>query len=250
MRKLNYKAAKAILAKLPNPPKNLIEYRALIKSGTLPDTLPLRPQVAYKGKGWVDTKTYFGFKFWSYDVLKKRVNEDAINSIKDYHIWYRQHKFAPSSPNLFYKEWDSWSVFFNNNKKSAGRKGMFSLEQAQRFLQTLENPPTTSTHYCALMRERKLHRRMPSRPHEVYQITWGEFLGTNRVRQSSLMDYQQAKQTLLSMDINIDSHKDYITLYRSRKLPKGMPCDPSQAYKGKGWVDWYEYLNNSRKQNT
>ena len=46
--------------------------------------------------------------------------------------------------------------------------------------------------------------------------------------------------------LRILSMREYVRLFKQKKLPKGLPSDPPRIYKNKGWVGWPEFLGYER----
>ena len=85
---------------------------------------------------------------------------------------------------------------------------------------------------------------IPNNPAAYYKEKgwrgWRDFIGLPEYyTKRKLLSYQAAKRFLKPLEIkNIED-------YQSAKLPDELPRTPDIAYKGKGWVSWYDYLGKA-----
>jgi hypothetical protein len=85
-------------------------------------------------------------------------------------------------------------------------------------------------------------------PYQAYKhrgwISWGDFLGTNRVSDNYVerLSYQEAK--CLLEPLNIQSATEYRKLHDEGKLPNTLPKKANRYYGNRGWVSWCDYLSN------
>ena len=74
----------------------------------IPDTIPLKPERFYKGKGWVNFKDFIGaHQYFGYNQAKKIIKKHNIKSAKEFAENHRNNKFPkqmPYSPSYFYKK--------------------------------------------------------------------------------------------------------------------------------------------------
>jgi hypothetical protein len=88
----------------------------------------------------------------------------------------------------------------------------------------------------------------PRDPRQAYKnrgwISWGDFLGTNRVSDNYVerSSYQEAKSLL--EPLNIRSATEYRKLHDEGKLPNTLPKKANRYYGNRGWVSWGDYLSN------
>lgn len=90
---------------------------------------------------------------------------------------------------------------------------------------------------------------IPSNPDRIYKgkgwVSYGEFLGTGRVRRMNhLLPFEAARElaTELAKKLNISTQKQYSTAKSQGKLPVCLPYLPDQAYAGKGFTNIYDFL--------
>ena len=214
--------------------ENGINSQSAYKSSYHALGLPSAPDVFYKGKGWSDWHSFFGKTKASYPIYEEAqriVKENGITSYDDYKSSYKALGL-PANPSDFYKDrgWIDWYDFLGKSKVSFP-----SYEEAQRIVQ--ENGITSQADYMSSYKELGL----PSEPHEFYKnkgwSDWYDFLGKSKV---SFPTYEEAQRIV--QENGITSQADYMSSYKEL----GLPANPSQTYKNKGWIDWYDYLGKSR----
>lgn len=86
---------------------------------------------------------------------------------------------------------------------------------------------------------------VPSRPHKVYAGcgwgNWGKFLGTGRAKgwkKKDFVSYEECARVVRAAGIKTQRQ------FQSWERPAGIPSQPSQTYKGRGWKNWPEFLAN------
>ena len=166
-------------------------------------------------------------KWPSYEEAQKTAQEANITTQKEYHQKYKELGGLPSHPNITYKEqWISWREFLGTTWPS--------YEEAQKIAQAANI--TTAKEYKQKYKELGL----PSNPHITYKewISWGEFLGTERIYSISWLSYEEAKK--IAQEANITTQKEYLQKYKEL----GLPSSPHITYKE--WISWKEFLGTGR----
>jgi hypothetical protein len=93
---------------------------------------------------------------------------------------------------------------------------------------------------------------LPKSPSNYFKerwISWGDFLGTNRVQDNKIIekyiDYEDSKFYI--KEINIKSKKEW--KMNIDKIPEFIPKRPERFYKNRGWVSWIDFLGKKRVAN-
>ena len=86
---------------------------------------------------------------------------------------------------------------------------------------------------------------MPSHPDLTYKnkgwVNWGEFLGTGRAKTKIFASYEAVKKRVQNAGI-----KSKIEYQEWQKTQEDAPSQPEKIYKGKGWVNWGEFLGKDK----
>ena len=214
--------------------ENGINSQSAYKSSYNALGLPSNPNVCYKGKGWIDWHSFFGkakVSYPAYEEAKRIVQENGITSSDDYKSSYKELGL-PANPSATYKNkgWIDWYSFFGRSKVSYP-----TYEEAQRIVK--ENGITSQTDYRSSYQALGL----PSAPDLFYKnrgwIDWHSFFGKTK---ASYPTYEEAQRIVKKNGVNSK------TAYKSSYKELGLPSNPNQFYRDKGWIDWYVFLGTTK----
>ncbi len=222
--------AKKIVKKL-----KLIEwkdYKKAYENNKLPKGLPFSPKKSYEKLGYKDWDDFVGNIKIPFEEAKKIVKKYKIKSSMQYFKYLRSNKLPKGmsyDPHRTYKEWIDWFDFCGKEKKH-----YVDYEEAKNIARKLKIK--TFEQYRKCIRAGKLEG-LPFSPDQHYRGKgwqyWYVFLGTkpspNKVRVR--YDFDEAK--VIARKLKIKNRNDYVKLYQSSKLPKGMPANPDVHYRRK-----------------
>jgi len=261
MRYLPYEEAKKAIQKMEDPPKTLSEYSEYAKSGLLPSKLPRDPYT-YKGKGFVSIGDYLGTgvvapqnkEYLSYSDAKLLVQ--SLNNPPRTEAEYRQQykdglipKQLPAYPYSAYKNkgWVSMGDFLGTGRIATKNQQFMSYTEAKKAIQTLPNPPTTSSEYVKMYRDGALPERLPSGAPQFYKGIgwkgWGDFLGTGYIatQNRTYLSYDDSKEAIQNMEHPPKKQTEYFQYAKEGKLPNGVPRDPRTVNRS-DWVGYGDFL--------
>jgi superfamily II DNA or RNA helicase len=155
----------------------------------------------------------------------------------------------PTIPPRTYKDkdWDTWGDWLGADSTATRDRRYRTFEEAKIFIHTLGlNTQAEWKQYCQgkMADKGQLPVDIPKKPDHVYKEDWisaKDWLGTQRVFRS----FEKARKFVRSL--NLKNVKQW-ELYCQKKIPdKGVlpidiPPSPSSFYKGKGWVNWGDWL--------
>jgi|694.fasta_scaffold23994_8 hypothetical protein len=130
-------------------------------------------------------------------------------------------------------------------RKSAINRNYLSFEEAKTIIRELKL--TSVIDFNKLKDKRPLG--VPSQPNLIYKkngwISWGDFLGTNRVqsKKATFVSYEECKKWML--DNEIKSAEEW-RIKRINK-PSYIPSHPEKIYKSE-WKGWQELFNPADTQ--
>jgi len=165
----------------------------------------------------------------TYDEAKEIIQKEGIKKKDDYNASYKRLGL-PAAPFTYYKNkgWIDWYDYLGKDKHH-----LPSYEEAQRIVQ--EAGIKGQEEYFAKYKTLGL----PSEPHEYYKdkgwIDWYDLIGRKHPP-----SYEEAQRIV--QEAGIKTQKEYFAKYKAL----GLPSEPQNSYKGKGWIDWYHYLGKSR----
>jgi len=259
--------------------KTVTEYRVWEK----PDGVPSSPNITYKGSGWVCWGDFLGNgsrkrirrvqseEYFPYGEAMRAAREAGIDSFDAYRAWKTRPVGVPSNPNIAYagKGWESWGAFLGTGYRQ-GRPPEDFLPYAEAARLTREAGIASMDAYHAW----KKPGGVPARPERVYArkgwISWtslfrkenpfspivfaprigrrvGKFVEmwhTKDTRRKRFVSYEEAVRLVRAA--GIPSYRAYLKWKRSA----GMPWNPADIYKGKGWISWGVFLGTGRGPRT
>lgn len=192
--------------------------------------LPANPHVLYKGKGWVDWKTFLGKTspyYKTYDEAASAAFKLNISSVPAYKSRRKEDPRLPPHPEILYADrWTNSYDFFGKIKRSTLYPTHLEAKIAAQILgiRRRDDYPV----------EYRKDERLPSNPDKFYKTNgwdnWKTFLGT-----SYYGSYREA--SLAAQLLGVLSAGQYrIDHYKDKKLP---PC-PKNIYRE--WQGWNDFL--------
>ena len=163
----------------------------------------------------------------NFEEAKRIVQEKGLKSQSEYHLLFKELGL-PSNPQRDYKGvgWVDWYDFLGKEAPT-----YLSYEDAKRLVQ--EKGVKSGSEYKLICKEYGL----PVNPETFYAgkgwIDWYVFLGKEAV---SYPSYEEASRIVQENGIKSFSE------YRSHCKELGLTSSPHSYYKGKGWVDWYDFF--------
>ena len=152
----------------------------------------------------------------------------------------------PNAPDYLYKHygWISWGDFLGTNIISNQFKIYKSYNEVKVFARSKKIKSVKEWKIFCYNNE--LPKDIPSHPDGTYKNkgwkNWGDFLGTNNVRNIKFWDFNKAKKYL--QKYKLKSNKEWRKFSKSTERPKGLPGNPDFIYKNTGWVNWSDFLGS------
>jgi hypothetical protein len=261
--------------------KSLSDWKRFCKGG-LPDKgkktddIPVNPETTYKDKGWINWGDWLGTgriatnirKYRSYQKAQTFVRDLSLNSHSEWRSYCKgelpdkgvRPADIPNAPNQVYKGkgWVSWNDWLGPRKAVSHISKYMPFQQAREFARNVSLKSRSEWQvFCkgGLPDKGVKPDDIPNAPHIVYKDRgwggWGDWLGTGRIA-SFLKEYssfQQAREFARSLDL--ESNSDWRRFLKGELPDKGtkpddIPAQPSKTYKGKGWVNWGDWLGTGR----
>jgi hypothetical protein len=261
--------------------KTVSEWRKFCKGefpdkGINSDDIPSAPHIVYKHKGWVNWGDWLGTgriatnirKYRSYQKAQTFVRDLSLNSHSEWRSYCKgelpdkgvRPADIPNAPNQVYKGkgWVSWNDWLGPRKAVSHISKYMPFQQAREFARNVSLKSRSEWQvFCkgGLPDKGVKPDDIPNAPHIVYKDRgwggWGDWLGTGRIA-SFLKEYssfQQAREFARSLDL--ESNSDWRRFLKGELPDKGtkpddIPAQPSKTYKGKGWVNWGDWLGTGR----
>jgi hypothetical protein len=226
----------------------------------IPDNIPIGtgPRVIYKNRGWLGMPDFLGFSpkrlsqelILPFEEAKKEIQKIGLSSRDEFLELCRQKRLpkgVPTNPGQTYrgKGWRSWPDFLGNDRPTPIRSSdILPFEKARAIARQLGIK--TEKEWRKYRRFDERIKNIPSAPDQTYRnggwTSWYEFLGheLRAIKRESMLPFEEAREKVQSY--NIQSLKEFYSLRKQGKLPKGIPVHANLVYKNKGWKNWPNFL--------
>lgn len=207
--------------------KKATEFKEWIKKERVVD-IPSAPNVFYKYE-WVSWPIFLGnsnVHKWDknnllpFKELKDIVHSNHITSVKEYTEWYKHTKIkgVPFQPQKQYQdEWVSWGDFLGIDYTTQNEREFYTYNDCAEIVRSFNFTGKEEFFKCIKTYHDKKIPRNPVSKYKNEWVSWGDFLGTNRIANQYLREY---KLSLLKCDdlIHMSSHQ-LIEIIANKKLP-------------------------------
>ncbi len=236
--------------------KNQFEWRAFSHSKKRPLDIPANPMVVYISQGWVNMGDWLG-------TFNMRNSDKSYRNFSDAREFARSLKFKkieqwtnycksgkkpidiPSVPSRPYKNegWINWADWLGKDSFQGNSQKLTYLE-ARKIVQKFKLQSTKE--WADFCKSGKKPSSIPNRPSAVYKDNgwngWGDWLGTKTIANfnKTYMPFEQLKQ--LVKENSIGTQMQWNEFYKNLHLKENIPSNPQRTYKGKGWVNWADFL--------
>jgi len=237
----------------------------------LPDNIPKDPYAVYKRRNeWVAWHHFLGYKiskyakreFLSFNDAKNIVHKLKFQSYKEWRE-YCQNKIKglfkpldiPSAPNKVYKkEWVSWGNWLGTDSISTNKRVFLSFVKAREFAQSLGLVSSIEWHKYSsgeLTEKGVRPDNLPGNPPKTYKNKgwkgWSDFLGNKPYHgQKKIRPFSEARKFV--KNLQLESFKQYSSLYKKGLLPNDLPYTPHSTYKNKGFINYADFLGYEPKR--
>jgi hypothetical protein len=237
--------------------RNVDEYYKLRK----PKELPSKPDITYKGewKGFgdwlgtnkIDTRT-LSKQFLPFEEAREYVRNLKLRTVEEWWEYCKSGKkplYIPSAPERIYTDkWISYGDFLGTFRLFNKHKGeeFWPFEKAREYVRGLNFKSTFD--YRDFAKSDKRPKEIPFSPDDYYRDEfkgYGDFLGTDRIDTRAMarlfLPFEEARSYVRKL--NLRTRDEY---YRwAKNKPNFIPYQPPSSYKGKGWINWYDWLVGS-----
>lgn len=165
----------------------------------------------------------------------------------------------PASPHYVYAQlgWIDMADWLGTGKVSIRAKSRtwLSFEEARDWARSLKL--SGSNAWAAYVKTPgNLRPGVPTNPQRTYRYRgwagWGDWLGTGAIsvakQNANWRPFAQARKWARSLGLR--NWDDWQEFAKGRKnLPLDIPVKPNNAYAGRGWVDWSDWLGTATRSN-
>ena len=239
------------------------EWKDFCVSGNKPDNIPAKPYRNYKHLGWIGLGDWLGTNrisntnkvFLPFEEARHFARQLKLQGVKEWrHFCNSDSKpdNIPTSPNQTYKNtgWIDFGDWLGTNRISNGNKVFLPFEEARSIVHLLNLKNQKEWHEYAKSNNRKAE--IPTSPQTKYRdsgwISWGDWLGTSRIGNSSVIFREFADAKNFAQSLNLSNVKEWNIWSKSEERPKDVPSNPQNTYKLSGWTNWSDFLGYDKKK--
>jgi hypothetical protein len=225
---LTYDQAKLWIAnfKQNNPTVKLNIYYDWVKfsgSVNMINTMPLRPDVTYKGFGWISYEDFLGSipnRYRTYEEAAKYCKDNNIKTRTQYEQWSIDKKLPSDMtvhPQKVYKrkeygqKWTTWGDYLGTERISFIKKGnnMLKLEDFKLWLKS--NKITDVPDFTKFIETNGRPENIPSYPSEHYKMNFHKITGIKKYKNKSNLELKIFFELKwIFPELNIDDGLIYI----------------------------------------
>lgn len=223
-------------------------------------SIPTNPNVAYKGKGWIDLPHWLTGKSAEksnslpFPEARAYMHKQNLKSQRDWQKWCKdgnRPSFIPSNPDKVYEAngWLGFSDFLGNDNKSGQqrRAELKSVHETGEYVKTLGLKNQKEWEYYD---KNLLPSWVPRDPYSVYKDDpdWknggiSSWLGTTnksgKQLKENMVSYEELCEIISGMNFkNVDAYREWAKLQ-----PDHIPSNPHLL---DGWTDWPTFLKNGQ----
>jgi superfamily II DNA or RNA helicase len=234
--------------------QNQGQWRKWIKSEKCPYNIPTTPDRVYKGKGWINWSDWLGTRnvktgYRVFEEARKFAQNLGLENREEWKAWALSESRPidiPANPDSVYKN-KGWSGIGDwlGTGRVANRNMIYqSFEEARKFARSLML--NSSDEWINWAQSVSRLKDIPIYPNAVYKdsgwSSWGDWLGTGRIAYQNIVyrPFQEAR--IFARNLNLIGKTDWGAWVTSNFHPDDIPANPSQAYRGKGWMGWADWL--------
>jgi superfamily II DNA or RNA helicase len=182
-----------------------------------------------------------------FEEAREFVRRLELNSREDYIRTVINKKYFDlplATEKVYQKSWSNWPDYLGNNRITETNK--ISYLEAQRIVKEFKF--NTQLEFKKWIKNQNKYN-IPITPERSYKEQgwkdWGTFLGNDKNR--TYLSYDEAKKW--AIESGFVSAKEWKSVKKNNRLPKGIPGHPQEIYKNKGWQSWSEFLGTSNLRN-
>ncbi len=240
----------------------------------LPADIPTAPRTVYANKGWVSYGRWLGTeRIATFRRVYRTFNEarDFAHSLK-LNTWNDWRNYCagkikgmpplpqdiPAKPMRTYANegWIGLGDWLGTDRTATNLRTYLSFKNARDYVRKIGlRTHSDWVKYCkGKIRGQVKPADIPNAPWQVYETTgWvniGDWLGTGKIA-THLRKYQNYKKARAYVNrLKISSVNEWRLVAKGKvsgiKLPEDIPSAPQFVYKGKGWVNWNDWLGTGK----
>ena len=240
------------------------EWKLWIKSGNLPQDIPVNPAMVYASLGWLGWGDWLNTgnlapkdrKYSSFDDARKFVRSLGLKGQTYWRKWSKSGNrptHIPGDPHKIYHNsgWSGWGDWLGTRNLAPKDRNFRPFDDARCFVQSLNLKSLKEWATWAKSDDRP--QDIPSAPNKTYKqngwVDWGDFLRTGTLASQKILFKPFNEAQSYAHSLNLKSEKEWRLLSKKRKFPQDIPAKPDRTYAKFGWAGWGDWLGTGKIAN-
>lgn len=162
----------------------------------------------------------------------------------------------PTAPEDVYKNkgWIDYSEFLGTEIISDNElhANYYLYDDAKEYVKKNYEFIKSSVQWRRYFKVNNLPFFIPLNPNISYKNKgwkgWGEFLNTGNIMNKNkvFLPYEEAKKIV--HQYNLKSNREWREFSKTKAKELKIPSGPDKSYLNKGWIDWYDWLGNKKRE--
>jgi superfamily II DNA or RNA helicase len=237
--------------------KNQKEWQAYSRRRLLPPDIPSNAAFVYRELGWRTWGDWLGTGslgntvrvFKTYFLAAKFSRSLQLKSKAEWADYAKSGQLPidiPASPSTHYKnnDWQGWGDWLGNETVAPQNKKFQGFKKAREYVRSLNLASVAE--WRDYTKQEVFPLDIPVAPDHVYKDKgwngFGDWLGNGRNR--NYLPFEDARKFVRSLALK--RQKDWVDYSKSVEFPENIPANPVSVYKGKGWVNYGDWLGTKR----
>jgi hypothetical protein len=240
--------------------KNVLAFRAWVRSDQRHPGIPASPDYAYRDAGWTNWGDFLGtgsisttrIVFKSFEAAREYVRSLGLPNRDSYQEWawsYDRPDDIPSNPDKTYRDkgWTHWNDYLGTTTFSTRQVSLRSFAEARAYVQTLGLQSERAYRLWSKSAERPAD--IPSNPHRQYRgkgwVSWPDWFGKDaQWRKKTVMPFAAARERVKAMGFT--SSQAYCAWAKTSERDPMLPATPHVVYQASGWISWGDFLGTGK----
>jgi superfamily II DNA or RNA helicase len=247
-----FKEARTFVRKLKL--RGLRGWQEYKKAGNLPADIPRTPNLVYSNSGWNGMGDWLGTfnvrekEFWPFERARKFSRSLGLSSSSEWTSYVKssaRHPKIPWSPAAYYKDngWEGFGDWLGTGTLAPKDLVFRPFKEAREFVRGLSL--SSNNDWREYTKQNDFPADIPKAPWYAYRFNgWlgmPDWLGTNRLNKGEqYWSYEKAKKYVTKL--NLQNSQEWLNYSKSSDKPRLLPASPENAYKGKGWIGYADFI--------
>ncbi len=240
--------------------KRQTEWRKWSQTEVRPSDIPAYPEGVYKNDGWKDWGDWLGtdrvapqnMQYLPFQEARAFVCALQLSNSSEWKVWAKsgaRPANIPASPSGVYKSkgWVSWGDWLGTGRVAYQNMAYRPFDEARSFVRGLG--PKSKEDWKVWAKSNARPENIPTDPQSGYKnkgwTSWSDWLGT-RNKKTGFRSYEESR--VFVQTLQLQNQSEWRAWAKSTARPDDIPADPQGTYRGKGWINWGDWLGTRNQK--